>query len=186
MTIEEIKKKRFNLKLKILQWHKSGKNAKDLVIEYHNLTQVLLDKGVNATIQADYLQLEYWDTNPANPAKPVKKAAEKIQESVSQSKSISCPIDDTGYYVLNIAWSNDLNCAQNIPPPIQCIIKGLEELGIQQIGTEIYPTDNGCDMLLKFRYVGDDDSFKLIKTFTRGLLDAFNTKGSIFGKKLRK
>jgi hypothetical protein len=38
-------------------------------------------------------------------------------------------------------------------------------------------------VLLKFRYVGDDDSFKLIKTFTRGLLDAFNTKGSIFGKK---
>ena len=148
MTIEEIKKKRFNLKLKILQWNKSGKNAKDLVIEYHNLTQILLDKGVNATIQADYLKLEYWDDNPS---KSVKKVVEKTQESSSHPNPVSEPIDDTGYYVLNITWSNTSNCAQNIPTPIQCIIKGLEELGIQQIGSEIYPTDNGCDMLLKFR-----------------------------------
>jgi hypothetical protein len=59
MDINELKKKRTNLQIRIKEWVDKGKNAKDLVDEYHILLDELRKNNVKVEIRADYLHKSY-------------------------------------------------------------------------------------------------------------------------------
>lgn len=75
-NLKIIEQERYKLCEKITNNINKGlkdKNTKDMVIEYHRLTKILVDEGINASIKLDYLQLEYWDNISDNNEEYIKK-----------------------------------------------------------------------------------------------------------------
>ena len=61
MDIERLKKDRMNLQLRIKKWYDKGKDATELVYNYHELLNKLRSHGIKAEAKAEYLQKHFWD-----------------------------------------------------------------------------------------------------------------------------
>lgn len=198
MSKEEIKKlkdKRTNLATKIKDWLNKGKNAKELAVQYEALTKQLQDLGRNVYISADYLKASYWEAqcneksiefkddiiNTIKPCK-LKTNEEHVMELVDNK------IRDINYYSLCLAW--ECKDIHEQPNNIHLIKKCFDDLGLKEISNESYQMGNCIEHISKFRFIGDDNSFKIIKKISQSVLDhteplkLSDNKASIFGKKI--
>lgn len=174
--INTLKRKRVNLQLRIKEWVDKGKNAKDLVIEYHKLLDQLRSHGVKVENRADYLQLEYWDKS--------KSQKPKKDEQVTEKQTIST---DKNSYILCLAWIEQSN---KTPIQVQKVKDYFEELGLECIGSDDRKVDENRDeYLLKYEFEGSDESFRMLKTCTQFVLDTFAQSDfdrfniAVYGKK---
>lgn len=177
--INTLKRKRVNLQLRIKEWVDKGKNAKDLVIEYHKLLDQLRSHGVKVENRADYLQLEYWDkSNPPN------HKNQKKDEQVTEQQTTST---DKNSYILCLAWIEQSN---KTPIQVQKVKDYFEELGLECIGSDDRKVDEiKNEYLLKYEFEGSDESFRMLKTCTQFVLDTFAQSDfdrfniAVYGKK---
>ena len=191
--INDLKRKRASLATKIREWKERGKNAKEFAIEYQNITEKLQQYGLNVFIGADYLKADYWD-NPWGALKPtenvkackIKTEKECIRECVQNVNTVELidnKIKDINYYTICLAWSNkDSQCASCT---INLIKNCFNDLGLKEITNDCYQFGEGAENLIKYRYIGNDESFQIIKTFAQSILDNNNeNSAAIYGKKI--
>lgn len=172
-TINDLQKKRTNLLFRIKYRIKAGKNAKDLVVEYHKIKDQLIALGVNVEIRADYLKMEYWGEKPTEISKsePIKEIATPNQQHI---------------YTLNLAWVDTTN---STPPQVQKVKDYFNDLCLKCNGEDITITPNGVEHILKYEFEGVEESFRLLKICTQFVLDSFAQSDfdkfniAVFGKK---
>jgi hypothetical protein len=163
--IDNLKKQRNNLQLRIKEWKDKGKNAKNLVIEYHKLLSKLRECGIKADAKVDYLQLDYWDNieNTNKIPTPINTTQAKQQEpKLIDNKSFS----------LCLAWTS----LDGFPVPTQINkVKGYFDelcLNVEDESTKI--VSPGCtEHVLRYGFEGSEESFRLLKICTQFVLDSF-------------
>lgn len=193
--INSLKNKRVNIATKIKDWYSKGKNAKEYAIKYNELTRILNENGCNLTITKPYFNADWWDDNytesilqPTVDVKACKIKTEKecIQECTQRTNTIELvdnKIKDINYYTICLAWSNkDTQCASCT---INLIKNCFNDLGLKEITNDCYQFGEGAENLIKYRYIGNDESFQIIKTFAQSILDNNNeNSAAIYGKKI--
>lgn len=192
--INELKRKRTNLATKIREWKEQGKNAKELAIEYQTITEKLQQCGLKVFIGTDYLKVDYWD-NPWGTLKPtvdVKVCKIKSEKEYTQQRPTTELVDDKikaiNYYSICLAW--ECKDIQEFPNGIKLIKNCFNDLGLKEISDECYQMGSCVEHMAKYRFIGDDDSFNIIKTFTQSVLDSITliddnkNNTTIFGKKI--
>lgn len=170
MKIEDIKKiesRRFNLKIKIRKYILENKNAYDLVLEYHDLTNQLYKSGKNVSIKADYLQLENW--GPAGYKLSTTNQQQK-SEPVQEPEPKKEPARPTGEYVLSLAWIEN----NGTPDHVIKIKEFLSELGLDVLDEDYKEINHRVEKVMKYKFEGDEKSFRLLKTCTQFILDSFS------------
>lgn len=181
--IASLKKRRESLKLKIWERSKKGKNAKDLVIEYHNLLDKLKEYGVKPMDRADYLQLSYWDSFEAKSSNPQPTETNNIIKTPTENKIQ--PKQDS--FILCIAWSTDLQ--NNTPVQVSKVLTYFNELGLTNIDEEVGEIENRIEHIIKYEFKGTEEAFRMLKTCTQFVLDSFAQTDfdkfniAIYGKK---
>lgn len=178
MDINDLKRQRTNLQLRIKEWVDKGKDAKQLVYEYHELLDKLRAVGVKAEAKADYLQKEYWDKQVTPKQTPKKPEPEIKQETIK-------PSQDT--FILCLAWSASLQ--NETPEQVTKVMDYFKELGLPLIDESVGEIDKRMEHVLRYEFSGSEESFKMLKTCTQFVLDAFAKTDfekfniAIYGKK---
>lgn len=179
LEIKKLKTKRFNLREKIRTYVKQDKNAYELVVEFHHIVDQLKKLGVKASIEKDYLQLEYWD-------KPKIKIPTEVTE-IKQSTQTTPKKQPKNSYILCLAWVEQTN---NTPIQVQKVKDYFNEICLECIGTDTRKVDNEkTEYILKYEFEGSDESFRLLKTCTQFVLDTFAQSDfdrfniAVYGKK---
>ena len=178
--IVTLKRKRANLHLRIKKWANKGKNAKELVIEYHQILNQLKELGVKVENRTDYLQLEYWDKFT-----PGHKAEKKRTSITPRSKED--PVSSKHSYTLCLAWVEQSN---ETPVQVQKVKDYFEELCLKNIGADTRKVDDSkTEYVLKYEFEGSDESFRMLKICTQFVLDTFAQSDfdrfniAVYGKK---
>jgi hypothetical protein len=181
--IDELQRRRSNLQIRIKDWLDSGKNAIELVKEYHEIIDRLAELGVKAEFRAEYLKLEYWGETPKQSPKPVSQTppppikepeVEKVQPKLHH------------IYTLNLAWVETDN---NIPIQVQKVKSYFKDLCLKCNGEDVVQAANGTEHVLKYEFEGTEESFRLLKVCTQFVLDSFAQTDfdkfniAVFGKK---
>jgi len=179
LEIKKLKTKRFNLREKIRTYVKKDKDAYELVVEFHNIINQLRDLGVKASIEKDYLQLEYWDKSKTLKSQKPKKDEQVTEQQTTQVNKNS--------YILCLAWIEQSN---KTPIQVQKVKDYFKELGLECIGSDERKVDENRDeYLLKYEFEGSDESFRMLKTCTQFVLDTFAQSDfdrfniAVYGKK---
>lgn len=193
--INDLKRKRASLATKIREWKERGKNAKELAIEYQIITEKLQQYGLNVFIGADYLKEDYWDNFYLGVLKPtvdVKVCKIKTEKEYTQQRPTTELVDDKikaiNYYSICLAW--ECKDIQESPNGIKLIKNCFNDLGLKEISDEYYQMGSCVEYMSKYRFIGDDDTFNIIKTFTQSVLDSIaliddnKNNTTIFGKKI--
>lgn len=187
--IDDLQRKRFNLQIRIKDWVDSGKDARELVKEYNQMVDTLRAAGVKAEIRAEYLKMEYWDKSykPAqksiqstNIPKYPQRENEEIKQEKNDKKSDS--------FILCLAWTSIDSFA--IPVQVQKVKEYFGELGMDIEAEENKPCGANCtEHILKYKFEGSEDSFRLLKICTQFVLDSFAESDfdrfniAVFGKR---
>lgn len=164
MTIEEaqlLRRQKDNIQMMVFNCVKMKQDAKSLVLEYHQIVDKLVSNGYKVFIRSPYLRLDYWGITPND-----------INDT-NQAKKIETP-NDNNYYILNLAWTGNES--------ITNIDEYLNHIGLQYLDVE----DFGEEHIAKYKYIGDDLGFNIIKKSTQYILDSFvsNQNVNVYGKKL--
>lgn len=162
MDINELKRKRERLKFKIREWKKAGKNAKNLVDEYHEILSKLNELGVKTETRVDFLKKEYWVNWPDTFNKRGNVVKKPTQDDQNQ------PIQNS--FILCLAWVDDHS---NIPDQVIKVKKYFEELGLPILNEETNNIDDRIEHVLKYEFMGSEESFRLLKTCAQFVLDSF-------------
>lgn len=169
--INELQRKRTNLKMRIRKWRESGKNAIELVKEYQEIVNKLISLGVKADIKTDYLKIEYWNRKTF----PCRKT-ESDTSSLNQQHT----------YTLNLAWVETNN---STPVQVQKVKDYFKDLCLKCIGEDITNVPSGTEHVLRYEFEGVEESFRLLKICTQFVLDSFAQSDfdkfniAVFGKK---
>lgn len=189
--IKALHRKRDSLRTKIKEWCDRGKNAIELVKEYHKLTELLQSKGCNVSAQAEYLQLDFWK-NKNIESKPIK-----INKQPKQDESIKSNILEpvapkearNNIYILNLAWTEVPGSEIDFNTTINKISNYLHVLGLKEIDTDYNEVSGRTEKIAKYEFEGNDQSFQIIKQSANYILDEFASTQyesfniAIFGKK---
>lgn len=184
MEINDLKRERANLQARIKDWYDKGKNAKELVYKFHEISDELIRKGVNVTYRAEYFNLDFWDKfEGKQPTKEVKSTPQPniIQEEPKPIK----PNQDS--YILCLAWTASLQ--NETPEQVTKVQDYFNELGLPLLDEEVGEIDNRMEHVLRYEFKGSEESFRLLKMCTQFVLDAFAKTDfekfniAIFGKK---
>lgn len=194
--INSLKNKRVNIATKIKDWYSKGKNAKEYAIKYNELTRILNENGCNLTITKPYFNVEWWDDNYTKgvlqATVDVKACKIKTEKEYTQQPTTTELIDDKikaiNYYSICLAW--ECKDIQELPNGIKLIKNCFNDLGLKEISDEYYQMGSCVEHMSKYRFIGDDDSFNIIKTFAQSVLDSITliddnkNNTTIFGKKI--
>ena len=157
MDINKIKRKRMNLRTKIREYINKGKDVSDLYNQYINILNELKSVGVKVSTKETTAYLK-------NLNKP---------KFINPNNKINIEIENN-YYILNLAWTGEES--------IIGIDKYLNHIGLQYLEVE----DFGEEHIAKYKYIGEDNGFNVIKKSTQYILDSFvsNQNINVYGKKL--
>ena len=208
MTKEEI-----NELLKLRDRHKCNifatkdnpnhKNANiKRVIELCDLTKQLRSVGRRVSDDAEWLKYEYWNITE-DVVNDVKKHPEKytsdnkriINKPIPQPKttitsSITKNIQQPpkkSKYIISLAWTEDNT--HNLKNTIDIIKEYFDDLELKDIGTEQFNKGNVVEYVSKYEWVGDEESFKILKYSAQFILDTVSKNDyekfniAIYGKK---
>ena len=180
MDINKLKKRRLRLRDKIKTYDTKGKDAIQLVYEYHDLIEELKKHGINHEIKATYLQKSYWDNK-------YKIAGDKKIQLPEQPKQEPIkPSQDS--FILCLAWS-ELNSNEPAPTQIKKVMDYFNELCLPLLDEDVNHIDNRTEHVMRYEFKGSEESFRLLKLCTQFVLDAFAQTDferfniAIYGKK---
>lgn len=191
--IDDLKKLRSSLSLRIRKRVNQNKNAYDLVEEYTKITNELLSRGCKVSVETEHLKIENWTkdgykfaSQPLNkPSKPATKKEAKPKKPTNKTEKIS-PKQNS--FILCLAWTE----MDGAPEPIQLqkVKDYFFELCLPILDTETRKVnDTLTEHVLKYEFNGTEDAFRLLKLCTQFVLDAFAQTDfdrfniAIFGKK---
>lgn len=175
MDVEELKKKRTYLYMKIRKYYNAGKNAKDIVYEYHNILDELRRCGVKVEVKTNYLTKEYWQDHPS---------LVTPQNKVQKSKPIK-PSQDS--FILSLAWVSGNNNEK--PEQVKKVQDYFNELGLQIIDESVGEIETRMEHVMRYEFKGSEESFRMLKMCTQFVLDTFAKTDfekfniAIYGKK---
>ena len=195
--IEDLKKYRSSLSLRIRKRVVQNKNAYDLVVEYTEITNKLLALGCKVSVETDHLKIENWSKDgyklTSTPMKPASKSVQKTPKKPTKSTPVKkeksaniTPKQDS--FILCLAWTE----VDGSPEPVQLqkVKDYFYELCLPILDTEKRKvTDTLTEHVLKYEFKGTEDAFRLLKVCTQFVLDAFAQTDfdrfniAIFGKK---
>ena len=201
--IEVLKRKRANLRNKVTEYYNKGKDAREIVSKYLEITDQLIQKGFQPKPTfLPYLNIEWWDKwsksngSTQNIWEPNGSLTCKDSNKTTICKEIKikspeghinnlvdAQIKKINYYYICLAWSNkESQCASCT---INLIRNCFKDLGLTEITNDCYQFGEGAENLIKYRHIGDDDSFQIIKTFAQSILDNSNeNSAAVYGKKI--
>lgn len=183
MDINKLKKQRLRLRDKIKAYDAKGKDAVQLVYEYHDLIEELKKHGVNHEIKAAYLQKSYWD----NKFKNSNQQDIKVQPAKPQENPIPIkPIQDS--FILCLAWS-EMKSEEIAPTQIKKVMDYFNELCLPILDESVNHIDSRVEHVIRYEFKGSEESFRLLKLCTQFVLDSFAQSEfekfniAIYGKK---
>lgn len=181
MDVEELKKKRTYLYMKIRKYYNAGKNAKDLVYEYHNILDELKRCGVKVEVKTNYLTKEYWQDHPSSAT-----LQNKVQKSKPKPESESIkPTQDS--FLLCLAWVSGDNNEK--PEQVKKVQDYFDKLGLPIIDESVGEIETRMEHVMRYEFKGSEESFKMLKKCTQFVLDTFAKSDfekfniAIYGKK---
>lgn len=181
MDVNKLKRKRINLRTKIKGLVDKGQDARELVNKHQILVDELRKYGVKIEAKADYLQKEYWDKQ-VKPSQP--KCYNPISEPEIKQETIKLSQDT---FILCLAWSASLQ--NETPEQVTKVMDYFKELGLPLIDESVGEIDKRMEHVLRYEFSGSEESFKMLKTCTQFVLDAFAKTDfekfniAIYGKK---
>lgn len=169
MDVEELKKKRTYLYMKIRKYYNAGKNAKEIVNEYHNVLDELRRAGVKVEVKTNYLTKEYWQDHPTpTPPKKTSKKSKPNTQPIYPEESIK-PVQDS--FILCLAWTASLQ--NETPEQVKKVMEYFKELGLPIIDESVGEIESRMEHVMRYEFNGTEDSFKMLKMCTQFVLDAF-------------
>lgn len=172
------------------------------VIDLYDITEKLKSAGRKVNIEADYYTYEYWGITE-DVVNDVKKHPEKytsdnkriINKPIPQPKTtISSSIvkniqqpSKKSKYVISLAWTEDN--IHDIKSTIDIIKEYFNDLNLKYIDTECFDKGNTIEYISKYEWVGDDESFKILKYSAQFILDTISKNDyekfniAVYGKK---
>lgn len=165
------------------------------VIELCDLTKKLRSVGKRVSDDADWLKYEYWGITE-DVVNDVKKHPEKyisssnikkpVTKQITQPK-ISIAPPKKNKYIISLAWTEDNT--HNLKNTIDVIKEYFDDLDLKNVGTEQFDKGNVTEYVSKYEWVGDDESFKILKYSSQFILDTVSKSDyekfniAIYGKK---
>ena len=165
------------------------------VIELYDLTKKLRSVGKRVSDDADWLKYEYWGITE-DVVNDVKKHPEKYISSSNVKKPVNKQIiqpkisvapPKKSKYIISLAWTEDNT--HNLKNTIDVIKEYFDDLDLKNVGTEQFDKGNVTEHVSKYEWVGDDESFKILKYSSQFILDTVSKNDyekfniAIYGKK---
>lgn len=165
------------------------------VIELYDLTKKLRSVGKRVSDDADWLKYEYWGITE-DVVNDVKKHPEKYISSSNVKKPVNKQIiqpkisiapPKKNKYIISLAWTEDNT--HNLKNTIDVIKEYFDDLDLKNVGTEQFDKGNVTEYVSKYEWVGDDESFKILKYSSQFILDTVSKSDyekfniAIYGKK---
>ena len=165
------------------------------IIELYDLTKKLRSVGKRVSDDADWLKYEYWGITE-DVVNDVKKHPEKYISSSSTKKPVNKQITQPkisiappkkNKYIISLAWTEDNT--HNLKNTIDVIKEYFDDLDLKNVGTEQFDKGNVTEYVSKYEWVGDDESFKILKYSSQFILDTVSKSDyekfniAIYGKK---
>lgn len=174
------------------------------VIELCDLTKKLRSVGRRVSDDADWLKYEYWNITE-DVVNDVKKHPEKYISSSSVKKQVNKQITQPktsivssiaknsqqppkkSKYIISLAWTEDN--IHHMKTTIDVIKEYFDDLDLKNLGTEQFDKGNVTEYVSKYEWVGDDESFKILKYSSQFILDTVSKSDyekfniAIYGKK---
>ena len=165
------------------------------VIELYDLTKKLRSVGKRVSDDADWLKYEYWGITE-DVVNDVKKHPEKYISSSNVKKPVNKQIiqpkisvapPKKSKYIISLAWTEDNT--HNLKNTIDVIKEYFDDLDLKNVGIEQFDKGNVIEYVSKYEWVGDDESFKILKYSSQFILDTVSKNDyekfniAIYGKK---
>lgn len=168
MDITKIKTKRMNLRTKIRDYIKAGKNADHLYTEYNNLLEEMRKMGINVSTKNSTIYL--------NTVQQTIKTESNFQPIIEEPKQFK--------FILTLAWDNTMNNAYII----SYIKEYLRLMSIELYDEGFTELPNKTEYTIKYVFYGTKEEFKILKKSTNIILDMFPEQNKnnivIFGKEM--
>lgn len=165
------------------------------VIELCDLTKKLRSVGKRVSDDAAWLKYEYWGITE-DVVNDVKKHPEKyisssnikkpVTKQITQPKISTVP-PKKSKYIISLAWTEDNT--HNLKNTIDVIKEYFDDLDLKNVDTEQFDKGNVTEYVSKYEWVGDDESFKILKYSSQFILDTVSKNDyekfniAIYGKK---
>lgn len=160
---EKLREQKDNLQMMIYNCVSLKQDAKQLVIEYHKIADMLVKNGYKVYIRAPYLKLDYWGLVPND----------IYNSTINEPKMDINEIKTEIKYVLNLAWTGEAN---------SCVdrIKEYLEENLDFLCEDTFENEH----VIKYEFVGTQKEFQIYKKSANFILDVLTTDSNIaiYGK----
>ena len=109
-----------------------------------------------------------------------------VTKQITQPKISTVP-PKKSKYIISLAWTEDNT--HNLKNTIDVIKEYFDDLDLKNIDTEQFDKGNVTEYVSKYEWVGDDESFKILKYSSQFILDTVSKSDyekfniAIYGKK---
>ena len=152
--------------------------AKMKLDELYLITETLKSRGKNVSNQAPYLSYGFWELEQPN-IKVITPMEQKVEEKAIEPK--------LQRYAISLAWSEVPE--QDMSIIVDKVKEYFYDMDIKEVSCDSYGNGRETEYVIKYEFVGDDKSFKILKYSAQFLLDAISTTDyekfniAIYGKK---
>ena len=194
--INDLKKERDKLRIKIREWMYRQKDAYKFVVRFNELTEELKKSGRNVSMQAECLILSNWEKGGKYyhlrefEEKKSPIAIEKditIEKDIIKEESLKKLNTNINNYKIQLYWTNISN--EDAPKIIKELDDYFQNLGLKYLDEDIFFDKNKIEHTVNYSFKGIEEEFNMLKKSSQYIIDTFSNNKftvAVGGRKLKK
>ena len=188
--INDLKKERDKLRIKIREWMYRQKDAYKFVIRFNELTEELKKLGRNVSSQAECLTLSNWEKGGKYyhlRELGEKKSPTTIEKDIIKEESLKKLNTNINNYKIQLYWTNISN--EDAPKIIKELDDYFQNLGLKYLDEDIFFDKNKIEHTVNYAFKGIEEEFNMLKKSSQYIIDTFSNNKftvAVGGRKLKK
>lgn len=194
--INDLKKERDKLRIKIREWMYRQKDAYKLVVRFNEITEELKRLGRNVSTQAECLMLSNWEKggkyyslrNQQNKSvSSTKQVANQIVNHDLLAIEASERFKNQNNYKLQLHYTTPQD--KSSPKIISEVNNYFSHMGLNYLNEDIFFNESNIEHTINYEYKGIDEEFNILKKSSQYIIDTFSNDKfnvAVSGKKLKK
>lgn len=188
--INDLKRERDKLRIKIREWMYRQKDAYKFVIRFNELTEELKKSGRNVSTQAECLMLSNWEKGGKYyhlREFEEKKSSITIEKDIIKEESLKKLNTNINNYKIQLYWTNISN--EDAPKIIKELDDYFQNLGLKYLDEDIFFDKNKIEHTVNYSFKGIEEEFNMLKKSSQYIIDTFSNNKftvAVGGRKLKK
>lgn len=186
--INDLKKERDKLRIKIREWMYRQKDAYKFVVRFNELTEELKRLGRNVSTQAECLMLSSWEKGGKYyHLREFEEKKSLIEKDIIKEESLKKLNTNINNYKIQLYWTNISN--EDVPKIIKELDDYFQNLGLKYLDEDIFFDKNKIEHTMNYSFKGIEEEFNILKKSSQYIIDTFSNNKftvAVGGRKLKK